>query len=77
MHLGPVNRGAEMSSGVLDGANSVINEQVTNEVAVRMAFWGMLAGKQNNKDFKPYNASLVSLPVQEVCRVKQTIRKYY
>ncbi|MGI6702127.1 MAG: aspartate carbamoyltransferase catalytic subunit [Christensenellales bacterium] len=37
MHPGPVNRGYEMSSGVIDGAKSVINEQVLNGVAVRMA----------------------------------------
>jgi len=41
MHPGPINRGVEMSSGVADGANSVILEQVTNGIAVRMAvlFW--------------------------------------
>jgi aspartate carbamoyltransferase catalytic subunit len=37
MHPGPINRGIEMSSGVADGANSVILEQVTNGIAVRMA----------------------------------------
>jgi aspartate carbamoyltransferase catalytic subunit len=37
MHPGPINRGVEMSSGVADGANSVILEQVTNGIAVRMA----------------------------------------
>lgn len=37
MHPGPVNRGVELSSEVADGANSVILEQVTNGVAVRMA----------------------------------------
>jgi aspartate carbamoyltransferase catalytic subunit len=33
----PINRGIEMSSEVADGANSVILEQVTNGIAVRMA----------------------------------------
>jgi aspartate carbamoyltransferase catalytic subunit len=37
MHPGPINRGIEMSSGVADGKNSVILEQVTNGIAVRMA----------------------------------------
>jgi len=37
MHPGPINRGIEMSSEVADGANSVILEQVTNGIAVRMA----------------------------------------
>jgi aspartate carbamoyltransferase catalytic subunit len=37
MHPGPINRGLEMESEVADGANSVILQQVTNGVAVRMA----------------------------------------
>jgi len=37
MHPGPINRGIEMSSDVADGKNSVILEQVTNGIAVRMA----------------------------------------
>ena len=37
MHPGPMNRGVEISSGVADGPASVIDEQVTNGVAVRMA----------------------------------------
>ena len=37
MHPGPINRGVEMSSEVADGRNSVILEQVTNGIAVRMA----------------------------------------
>lgn len=37
MHPGPINRGIEMSSEVADGPNSVILEQVTNGIAVRMA----------------------------------------
>ncbi len=37
MHPGPINRGIEMSSEVADGQNSVILEQVTNGIAVRMA----------------------------------------
>lgn len=37
MHPGPINRGIEISSEVADGLNSVILEQVTNGIAVRMA----------------------------------------
>jgi len=37
MHPGPINRGVEITSSVADGKSSVILEQVTNGVAVRMA----------------------------------------
>ena len=37
MHPGPINRGLEMESEVADGPNSVILQQVTNGLAVRMA----------------------------------------
>jgi aspartate carbamoyltransferase catalytic subunit len=37
MHPGPINRGLEMESQVADGPNSVILQQVTNGLAVRMA----------------------------------------
>ena len=37
MHPGPINRGIEISSEVADGESSVILEQVTNGIAVRMA----------------------------------------
>jgi len=43
MHPGPINRGVEMSSGVADGRNSVILEQVTNGIAVRMAVLYLVA----------------------------------
>lgn len=42
MHPGPVNRGVEFSTSVIDGDQSVINEQVTNGVAVRMAVMYLL-----------------------------------
>ncbi len=44
MHPGPVNRGVELSGEVADCANSAINEQVTNGVAVRMAVMDILVG---------------------------------
>ena len=44
MHPGPMNRGIEISSNVADSEHSVILEQVTNGVAVRMAVLYLLAG---------------------------------
>lgn len=45
MHPGPMNRGVEITSDVADGERSVILEQVTNGVAVRMAVLYLLAGE--------------------------------
>ncbi len=44
MHPGPMNRGVEIDSLVADGRQSVILEQVTNGVAIRMAILYLLAG---------------------------------
>ena len=44
MHPGPINRGVEIASSVADGPYSVILEQVTNGIAVRMAVLYLLAG---------------------------------
>jgi aspartate carbamoyltransferase catalytic subunit len=44
MHPGPINRGVEISPEIADGPYSVILEQVTNGVAVRMALLYLLAG---------------------------------
>lgn len=49
MHPGPMNRGVEISGELADGARSVILEQVTNGVAVRMAVLYLLAGEQNRE----------------------------
>ena len=46
MHPGPVNRGVEMTSSIIDADNSVINMQVTNGVAVRMALLYLLTGRE-------------------------------
>jgi aspartate carbamoyltransferase catalytic subunit len=43
MHPGPINEGFELSPAVAHGARSVIEEQVTNGVAVRMALLYLLA----------------------------------
>ncbi len=44
MHPGPMNRGVEIDSEVADGQRSVILEQVTNGLAVRMAVLYLLSG---------------------------------
>ena len=48
MHPGPINRGVELDSEIADGDNSVILNQVTNGVAVRMAVLYLLAGGRAN-----------------------------
>lgn len=50
MHPGPINRGVEITAEVADGENSVILDQVTNGVAVRMAVLYLLGTmkKDNN-----------------------------
>jgi aspartate carbamoyltransferase catalytic subunit len=49
MHPGPMNRGVEISGELADGARSVILEQVTNGVAVRMAVLYLLAGESGRE----------------------------
>src|SRR4029079_15732492 len=44
MHPGPMNRGVDIDSDVADGPHSIILDQVTNGVAVRMAVLYLLAG---------------------------------
>jgi len=44
MHPGPVNRGIEIDDAVMESPRTIINEQVTNGVAVRMAIFYLLAG---------------------------------
>lgn len=52
MHPGPMNRGVEISGEVADGKRSVILDQVTNGIAVRMAVLYLLAGNKqmDNRD---------------------------
>jgi aspartate carbamoyltransferase catalytic subunit len=44
LHPGPMNRGVEIDSDVADGPHSVILDQVTNGVAIRMAVLYLLSG---------------------------------
>ena len=46
MHPGPINRGVEIDSSVVDGVQSVILPQVTFGIAVRMAVMGIVAGNE-------------------------------
>jgi len=50
MHPGPINRGIELSSEVADGDDSVILDQVTNGVAVRMSVLYLLSGGGKKED---------------------------
>jgi aspartate carbamoyltransferase catalytic subunit len=50
MHPGPINRGVEIASSVADGPQSVILEQVSNGLAVRMAVMSMVLGRQPGAD---------------------------
>jgi len=50
MHPGPVNRGIELSTEIIDGHQSVINEQVKNGVAVRMALLHLLAEERKRNE---------------------------
>ena len=49
MHPGPINRGVEMDSDVADGPHSVILEQVTHGIAVRMAVMSLAMSSQKGK----------------------------
>lgn len=44
MHPGPINRGVEIDHDVANSPNAIINEQVTNGVAIRMSIFYLLAG---------------------------------
>jgi aspartate carbamoyltransferase catalytic subunit len=53
MHPGPMNRGIEIDSQVADGPYSVIFEQVTNGVAVRMALLYVLTTQEREIPGEP------------------------
>ena len=51
MHPGPMNRGLEMSAEAADSKRSVVVEQVSNGVSVRMAaLYLLLAAEGNTND---------------------------
>lgn len=53
MHPGPINRGVEIESAVADGPQSVILNQVTNGIAVRMAVMSMAMSGQVSERVQP------------------------
>jgi len=56
MHPGPINRGVEIESAVADGPRSVILDQVTNGIAVRMAVMSMaMSGQLADKNAQADN----------------------
>ena len=50
MHPGPINRGVELNPDIADGSRSVILDQVTNGVAVRMALLYLVLGGNKGND---------------------------
>ena len=53
MHPGPINRGVEIASSVADGPRSLILDQVTNGIAVRMAVMSMsMSGQATEKQLQ-------------------------
>ena len=50
MHPGPLNRGIEISSDVADGGRSVILQQVSYGIAIRMAVMSMVPGRGAEAD---------------------------
>jgi len=53
MHPGPINRGVEITSEVADGPRSVILQQVSYGIAVRMAVMSMAMGISGQQEHKP------------------------
>ena len=53
MHPGPVNRGVEITSEVVDGPRSVILQQVSHGIAVRMAVMSMAMGIRGQQEYEP------------------------
>lgn len=50
LHPGPINRGVEIDSRVADGNQSVILQQVSNGIAVRMAIMSMVLGRRGGTE---------------------------
>ena len=49
LHPGPINRGVEVTSDVVDSNKSIILDQVSNGVAIRMAILYLLSAKMKSK----------------------------
>jgi aspartate carbamoyltransferase catalytic subunit len=64
LHPGPLNRGLEIASAVADGPYSVIMDQVTNGVAVRMALLYLLVARSKAEDASEGAAEAASEPLR-------------
>lgn len=62
MHPGPMNRGVEIHTALADGPRSVILEQVTNGVAVRMAVLYLISGGQPPEPMSPSDVLMTAHP---------------
>src|SRR5437588_415042 len=61
MHPGPMNRGIEIASEIADGGRSLILDQVTNGVAVRMAVLYLLAGAGHDGNGVSSDGSMIDV----------------
>ncbi len=70
LHPGPMNRGIEIASDVADGPYSVIMDQVTNGIAVRMAVLYLLINRARPEEFgsEPVAADAVATPAARLRR---------
>ncbi len=62
MHPGPMNRGVEIHTRLADGPQSVILEQVTNGVAVRMSVLYLISGGQPPEPMSPSDVLMSAHP---------------
>ena len=62
LHPGPVNRGVELTTGVLDLDRAFVDEQVTNGVAVRMAVLNILTRKPAMEKRPPVKGEIIEQP---------------
>jgi aspartate carbamoyltransferase catalytic subunit len=69
MHPGPINRGIEISSEIADGGRSLILDQVTNGIAVRMAVLFLLA--RGSQTAQPEETVKLTGPVGNGKRVRR------
>jgi len=75
MHPGPINRGIEISSEIADGSRSLILDQVTNGIAVRMAVLYLLArGNHSAHEEASVKPAGPAGPVGNAKRVRKGIR---
>ncbi|MBZ0254824.1 aspartate carbamoyltransferase, partial [bacterium] len=62
MHPGPMNRGVEITTEVAESDQSVILEQVTNGIAVRMALLYLLIGARDASEKKTETTAVGDTP---------------